>query len=153
MASQLLPVPVQAHKQSRTQPSVHTLSLRAACIAFVAIVILFRWLHLIVSLQVASTDRQIQISTDQLAECERANAAVLYSIAEASSPRSFAQRAMELGYGPQTPAYVVSDLPILPEGEGSIASPLAEGILADLVTPISAEPEVHQGSTQAQVSP
>lgn len=151
MASQSLPVPVQAHKQSRTQPSVHTLSLRAACIAFVAIVILFRWLHLIVSLQVASTDRQIQISTDQLAKCERANAALLYSIAEASSPRSLAQRSQDLGYGPQAPAYVVTHLPILPEGEGSIAAPPAEGILADLVTPPSAQSQVGQGA--AQVSP
>jgi len=153
MASQSLPVPVQAHKQSRTQPSVHSLSLRAACIAFVAIVILFRWLHLIVSLQVASTDRQIQISNDELAKFERANAALLYSIAEASSPRSLSERSKELGYGPQAPAYVVTHLPMLPVGEGSIAAPPAEGILADLVTPPSAQSGVSQESAQAQVSP
>lgn len=135
MSSQSLPIPVNAIKQNRSKASLHTLPLRAALIAFVAIIILFRWMHLIVSLQVASTDRQIQIDQDRLAEVERANAALLCSIAEASSPRSFAERATDLGYGPQPPAYVLSDRLILSDAEGSSSPPLADRALLGSLMP------------------
>ena len=153
MASQSLPVPVQAFKQNRAQASARVLPLRAALIAFVCIVILFRWLHLVVSLQVASTEGQIQMSQDTLAEMERSNAALLFSVAEESSPRSLAERAATLGYGPQTPAYVISDRPILSDGTGTPSAPLAEKVLSGLVTPSAGQPGSGALGEQAQVAP
>jgi len=143
MASQSQVVPAQAFRQSQARTSVHAPSLRAAFIAFVAIVILFRWMHLIVSLRVAATESQIQMSSDMLAEGDRTNAALLYSIAEATSPRSLAQRAVDLGYGPRAPDYVGSDQPIVPLEQGALGLPMAEEVLADLVTPAAAHAEFH----------
>lgn len=153
MSSQSLGIPIQAFKQNRAQSSTRALPLRAALIGFVCIVILFRWLHLVVSLQVASTEGQIQISQDTLAEVERSNASLLFSLAEASSPRSFAERAAELGYGPQTPAYVISDRPILADGDGALPGPLAEQVLSGLVTPSAGEPGLGALVGQAQAAP
>ncbi|HNS49628.1 MAG TPA: hypothetical protein PKO09_00415 [Anaerolineae bacterium] len=153
MSSQSLPVPVQAFKLNRSQTANRAWSLRAAFIGFVSIVILFRWLHLVVSLQVASTDRQIQMSQDTLSEVERSNGVLLFSIAEASSPRSFAARAAELGYGLQSPAYVISDRPILTDGTGTLTSPAAEEVLSRLVTPSAQDVGLSASADQDQAAP
>ena len=160
MASQSLPIPTQqAHKQSRTRAFVHapSLPLRAAAIAFVAVIILFRWLHLIVSLQVASTDRQIQMGADVLGKYERANAALQRSIAEAASPRSLAFRAHQLGYQARTPAYVPSDQPLLPaDSEGAIPASGADQELPGLFAPAASQSDSNRASNlrpEVQTSP
>jgi hypothetical protein len=159
VASQSVPIPSrQAHRQSRVRAFVRapSLPLRAAAIALVAIIIVFRWLHLIVSLQVASTDRQIQMSSDELARYERGNAALQCGIAEAASPRLLAARARELGYQPQTPAYVPAAEPISPSGSSDIAVPSgAEQVLLELLTPAASQrtsDRTSNPSPQAQAS-
>jgi hypothetical protein len=155
MASKSLPIAAQARKQNLTRASVHAPSLRAALIALVAIVIVFRWLDLIVSLQVTATARQIQMSNDELAKVERANAALECSIAEASSPRNLAARALQLGYGPKTPAYVSSDEPLLPASDSASALPFpAERLFPGLVTPDTAPAGADLSSQlRAQLAP
>jgi hypothetical protein len=162
VASQSLPVPAaQAHRQSRARVLLEapSLPLRAALIALVAIVILFRWLHLIVSLQVASTNRQIQVSTDELGRQERANAALLCSVAEAASPRSLAERARALGYRPQPPVYVPSGEPLSSKGNSSTGSalpPRAEQVLLEILRPAALRSATGSGPTpvpEAQASP
>jgi hypothetical protein len=155
MASQSLPIAAQAHKQNLTRASVHAPSLRAALIALVAIIIVFRWLNLIVSLQVAATANQILVSSDELAKIERANAALECSIAEASSPRNLAARAQRIGYGPRTPAYVSSDEPLLPASDGAAALAFpAEQLLPGRVTPNAVPAGSNLSSQQrAQLAP
>ena len=160
MASQSLPIATpQAQRQSRARILVRapSLPLRAAAIAFVVIIILFRWLHLIVSLQVASTNRQIQMSSAQLGQYDRENASLLCSIAQAASPRSLAARARELGYRPQAPAYVPANEPIPPAGSTGLVVPSrAEQLLLELLTPAASQPRADPGSnrgSQAQASP
>jgi len=153
VASQSLPIATpQAQRQSRARILVRapSLPLRAAAI-------LFRWLHLIVSLQVASTNRQIQMSSAQLGQYDRENASLLCSIAQAASPRSLAARARELGYSPQAPAYVPSHEPIPPAGSTGLVVPSrAEQLLLELLTPAASQPRADPGSirgSQAQASP
>jgi hypothetical protein len=107
MASRSLPIPTrQAQKQVQTRTWAHAPSLRAAIIAFVAVLILFRWLHLILALQIASTGRQIQLENVELQRLERANSELQRRIAAAESPGLLADEAIQLGYAPRSPLYV-----------------------------------------------
>jgi hypothetical protein len=107
MASRSLPIPTrQAQKQVQARTWVHAPSLRAAIIAFVAVLILFRWLHLILALQIASTGRQIQLVNGELQRLERANSELQRRIAAAESPGILADEAIRLGYAPRLPLYV-----------------------------------------------
>lgn len=112
MASRSIPIPFRKSEQTRTQTMVYAPSLRTAVIAFIAVLILFRWLHLILALQIAGTGRQIQAQTDQLHQLERQNASLLDQASLAQSPQDLADRAEELGYRSGTPVYLTSDKPL-----------------------------------------
>ncbi len=98
--------------RSRPRLSARPPSLRTAIIIFVGLLILFRWLHLILALQIASTGRQIDITTDELHRIERHNMALMHEIAEAEAPANLSRRAYEAGYRPRQPVYLRSDLPL-----------------------------------------
>ena len=89
------------NKVTPTQPPVRT-----AIIVGAALLILFAWLHLILSLQIASTGRQIQITKEEMEQIERDNLAIVRDIAAAESQKKMADRATALGYGPQAPLYL-----------------------------------------------
>ncbi|MGD2205264.1 MAG: hypothetical protein PVH17_00675 [Anaerolineae bacterium] len=86
--------------------------MRTAVIIFVALLILFRWLHLILALEIATNGRQIQLRTEELHKYERLNLAIQREIAEAESPRQLADRALSLGYRPHKPIYLRISKPL-----------------------------------------
>ncbi len=105
MAGHSLPTPFsQARKQSHTDH--HTPSMRTVLIIFVALLILFGWLHLILALEIASTGRQIQIKTEELKEIQRDNNNLRWKIAKIWSSAEMARRAIEEGYEPRQPIYL-----------------------------------------------
>jgi hypothetical protein len=102
----------QILERSRLRVPGHALSLRTAIIVFVGLLILFRWLHLILALQLASTGRQIQIATEELQKAGRYNATLVRQISAAEAPVSLGSRATQLGYRPSTLLYLKTDVPI-----------------------------------------
>jgi len=80
--------------------------LRTALFGGAALLILFAWLHLILALQIASTGRQIQITTEELNKLKRDNMAVVQDTAVAESEENMTRRAESLGYSLQTPVYL-----------------------------------------------
>jgi cell division protein FtsB len=107
-STRLQPTP----EQSRPRISGRAPSLRTAVIVFLGLLILFRWLHLILALQLASTGRQIQIATEELQKIERHNTTLVQEISEAESPTDLAQRAIQEGYKPGQPIYVRTSQPL-----------------------------------------
>ncbi|MBN1135495.1 MAG: hypothetical protein JXM73_02870 [Anaerolineae bacterium] len=81
--------------------------VRTALFGGAALLILFAWLHLILALQIASTGRQIQITTEELQRLKRENMAVARDIAIAESEEKMTKRATAMGYGPQAPVYLL----------------------------------------------
>lgn len=105
--------PSATHSGKRKAAHVtRTPSLRTALIIFVSVLILFRWLHLILALQITSTGRQIQASTQLLQRMERETTALQAAIAEAESPVTLAAAARRLGYQPQPLRYIHLDVPL-----------------------------------------
>lgn len=108
MASHAMPIPIaQARKRPRAQTAEQGLSLRTAFFLLLTLVILLGWLHVILSLEIASTGRQIQLKSGELAALQRDNNLLRWQVAEAMSPPKLALRARELGYGPQPPLYLL----------------------------------------------
>jgi hypothetical protein len=93
-------------KQTEETAPSPTAPGRTALFGGAALLILFAWLHLILALQIASTGRQIQITTEELNKLKRSNMAVVRDTAVAESEEKMSERAMALGYGPQTPVYL-----------------------------------------------
>jgi hypothetical protein len=93
MASHSLPIPVpQARVRSEAHTSSRLPSVQVTIAVFAALLILFGWLHLLLAMQIASTDRQILSKNEELRMQKRDNAAVLRHIAEAESPRNMEDR-------------------------------------------------------------
>jgi len=100
--------------------------MRTTLIAFVALLILFRWLHLILALQIAATGRQLQIQQEELGRIERYNAMLRLAIAKATLPSRLATEAEQYGYGPRDPLYLLIAVPDPSSGEGERPSPAGE---------------------------
>ncbi len=96
-------------------------SLRTAIVVFIAVLILFRWLHLILALDITSTGRQIQLRTEELGQHNRAIADLKNRIAVAESPSKLSDRAQELGYGPANMVYLLLDHALAPLTAGNTA--------------------------------
>lgn len=108
MASQPLPMPaVQAAERVQKQLYSRTIPVRTVVAVFGALLILFAWLHFVLALQIASTNRQIYEESQELARVERHNAVRLLRIAEAESPQNLEQRAIQVEYRPQQPRYLM----------------------------------------------
>jgi len=92
-------------KQRTASPRI--VPLRTVLFGGAALLILFAWLHLILTLQIASTGRQIQIATEELQKLKRDNAAVVRDTAVTESEEKMTERAAALAYGPQAPVYLL----------------------------------------------
>lgn len=121
MASHSLPVPVpQARERSQVHVTSRLPSLRVAIAVFAALLILFGWLHLLVAMQTAATERLILNGGAQLDILERETQALLLKIAEGESPRAMAPRVGTEGYVLQEPLYLELSQPTVPSTEGQI---------------------------------
>jgi cell division protein FtsB len=154
----------QSHPQltlerSRLRVPSRAFSLRTAIIVFVGLLILFRWLHLILALQLASTGRQIQIATQELQKAERYNATLVRQISEAEAPANLASRAARQGYGPGKLLYLRTDLPIGRPAIGGEQHWTSDRVDADLtgeatsMTPWDALSPGIGGSAQVRTDP
>jgi hypothetical protein len=112
VASHSLPIPLSSvRRPTRERAAVRTPSVRIVITVSIALLILFSWLRLILALEIASTGRQIQISSEELDRIKRDNQAMLLKIAEAMTPRELADLAAEWGFAAQKPVYVPAVLP------------------------------------------
>jgi len=89
-------------------------------IAFISLIILFLWLNFVLTQEIESMGREIQVKNQELRALERQNDALLRRISVAGSERNLAQRAKSLGYRPDMPVYLMIDEPII--GPSSDAS-------------------------------
>jgi hypothetical protein len=93
MASRSLPIPLpQARTRNQVQTTNRLPSVRVAIAVFAALLILFGWLHLLLAMELATTDRLIQARRAVLAVQKRDNAAMLLKISVAVSPINMQQR-------------------------------------------------------------
>lgn len=129
-------VVIDDHGQPQPDEQTGAGPLRVVVFGGAALLILFGWLHLILSLQIASTGRQIQVMQQELERSQRDNRALVRAIAEAEAQQNMAVRATVLGYGPQTPIYLPLTQPITaaltsgpehPAGKGQAATGPAAG--------------------------
>lgn len=102
-------LPPGAFKGRRTRGP----SLQAVLVAFISLVILFLWLNFVLTQEIESMGREIQVRNQDLSALERQNEALLGEISVAGSERNLAQRAKSLGYGPDMPVYLTIHEPII----------------------------------------
>jgi hypothetical protein len=88
-------------------------SLQAVLVAFISLVILFLWLNFVLTQEIESMGREIQVKSEELRALERQNDALLREISLAGSERNLARRAESMGYGPDMPIYLNIDEPII----------------------------------------
>lgn len=109
--------PDAARRSKRVAPTGLTErgpSLRTAVIVFIAVLILFRWLHLILTLEIASTSHQIENLREERRRHERIIADLRRRIAVAESPDVLSDMADEMGYGMRPVVYLPLDRPLVP---------------------------------------
>lgn len=107
MTSRSLPIPLpNVRRQPRAIVSVNAPSLRAVIAVFIALFILFGWLHLILTLEIALTGREIQIKTEELEAITRHKSSLQEQISTMESPAVLAPAAHEMGFADRTPLYV-----------------------------------------------
>lgn len=107
MASHSLPVPVpQARERSQIRVTSRLPLLRVAVAVFATLLILFAWLHLLVAMEIASTNRLIMAQTGKLERLERDKQAVLLKIAWEESPLAMEARLQNEGFVLQEPMYL-----------------------------------------------
>lgn len=94
-------------------------SLTVILAVFVALFVLFLWLHFIVAQQIESIGRDIQVGTQELQRIERHNQELQRQIAVAGSQKRLAIQAQNLGYQPQVPVYLRVDEPLPPNTTSS----------------------------------
>jgi hypothetical protein len=127
---------------------VHTFStkpsLRLTIAIFVALLILFAWLHLILALQVASTERQIQSAAAEIRKLERDQVALQHKIAESMSPAEMQGRLLEQGFRRSAPVYVLMPQPATEEQGGAV-----RGVAS--IAPTISEPDLPGPEVQSML--
>ncbi len=107
MTSRSLPIAFpNVRRQPRAIVNVHAPSLRAVIAVFIALVILFGWLHLILTLEIALTGREIQIKTEELEAITRHKSSLQQQISTLESPAVLAPAAYDMGFADRAPLYV-----------------------------------------------
>jgi hypothetical protein len=102
-------------------------------VAFVSLFILFLWLNFVLTQDLETIGREIQVKNRELRSLERENQALKKEISADGSQVRMAAQAMTLGYRPQTPVFLTLNEPLVqassdtPAGGGGAAAPLAEG--------------------------
>ena len=124
--------PVLFRYRSDTGPS-----LTVVLAVFVALFVLFLWLHFIVAQQIESVGRDIQTQTQELHRIERHIQDLQRQIAIAGSQKRLALRAQSLDYKPQKPVYLRVQEPLPPdktsmEGPGGRMSSMLFGFTSAL---------------------
>ncbi|MBN1656747.1 MAG: hypothetical protein JXA93_00020 [Anaerolineae bacterium] len=109
-----------ASKSSRYQKgSSHTPGPTVIAGVFVALLILFLWLHFIVAQENEMIGREIQARTEELARIERENLALRQQLAAVFAEQEMAGRAYTLGFRAQPPLYLLLSHPLVPAAGGS----------------------------------
>jgi hypothetical protein len=80
--------------------------LRVAVAVFATLLVLFAWLHLLVAMEIASTNRLIMEQTAKLERLERDKQAILLRIAWEESPLVMEPRLQDEGFIQQEPVYL-----------------------------------------------
>mgnify|MGYP001823096172 FL=1 len=138
MASHSLPVPVPlARERSLLHVAYRLPSLRIAVAAFAALLILFAWLHLLLAMQIASTNRLITERTAELSRLERDKQVILLKIAQSESPIVMTQRLLEEGFVRQELMYLDVSQTAAQSMTGENEQP---------VVPIAAEPDTEEAA-------
>jgi hypothetical protein len=124
--------PVLFRYRSDTGPS-----LTVILAVFVALFVLFLWLHFIVAQQIESVGRDTQVKTEELHRIERHIQDLQRQIAIAGSQKRLALQAQSLGYQPQKPIYLRVQEPLPPdktsiEGPGGQMSSMLFGFTSAL---------------------
>lgn len=115
---------------------------------FVALLILFFWLHFIVAQENESIGRAIHAQTEELARIERENMALRQQIAAASAEATISERALALGYRPQQPLYLLLSRPLVPAARGSRTDALLlPSVFRDPPPAGATDPGAGEGST------
>lgn len=112
MSSQSAPAPTSQARKREPQRASRAPSTQTVITVGIALLILFGWLRLLLTLEIASTERQIQIQTEELASIKRTNDSLRLKIAIAMSPERLAQVAKELGFNLYQPDYVQLNAPL-----------------------------------------
>lgn len=100
-----------------TQLEVHKLKsppIGMAIAAVVALLILTQWLHFLLSLEIESMGREIDVKTAELQRLQRENLATMRQITLLESQRRMADEAKAMGFRPQQPLYLTVERPIAP---------------------------------------
>lgn len=145
MASQSLPIQVPQTKswmRAGARAVNRVLPLWTIVAILAALLILFGWLHLILALQVAATNRTIQERTLELEAIERDQSTIVLEMAEAKSPQSLEARALRGEFEAHRPLYLI--LPQDPVETGPGTDPEA-GASSDAST--SSAASAGRGST------
>lgn len=124
MTTQSDVIPVKGPR-FRVRTRVGIPPLRTVILGLVALLILFRWLHLILALQTATYGRDVQIRTEELMRLERQNNLLRSQIAEAESPLVLSERGLLLGLIPRTPVYLPVEVTPPEGGDGEPSSDAA----------------------------
>jgi hypothetical protein len=145
---------VSATRSSRRQQGVDSAPqvrpIQGATIAvgvFLALLILFLWLHFIVAQENEMIGREIQARTEDLARIERENMALRRQVAAAWAEPEMARRARSLGYQPQQPLYILLSQPLVPAAGGSRTEKL---LLPSLYGNVSPAGRSGEASTEAE---
>jgi len=99
------------------QLEVHRLKsppIGMAVAAVVALLILTQWLHFLLSIEIESMGREIDVKTAELQRLQRENLATMRQITLLESQRRMADEATAMGFRPQQPLYLAVERPIAP---------------------------------------
>lgn len=96
--------------------------IQVILVAFVVLLILFLWLNFILTQELESIGREIQVKARELNRVERRHEALLKEICEVASEQEMANMATALGYQPQTPVYVAVETPLVQASGEAFAS-------------------------------
>ena len=118
-------------KRSRTP------SIQALIVIFVSLFILFLWLNFVLTQQIETIGRDIQVKTEELRSLQRQGDAYRQEMSATGSQWNMSEKARLLGYQPQAPVFLrmseplaepVSDAPGPAGQSGVLAS--SEGVRA-----------------------
>jgi hypothetical protein len=98
-------------------PSHRLPSLGVAIAIFAALLILFAWLHLMVSMQISSVNRLILQKEEELERLERDTEAIMLKVAREESPGAMKQRGDAAGYVKGDRIYIELTQPLVQEME------------------------------------
>lgn len=99
-----------------------TPSIQALIVIFITLFILFLWLNFVLTQQIESIGRDLQVKSEELESLQRQEDAYRQAISDKGSQRNMSERARLLGYQPQAPVFLRMSEPLAePVGEAPVA--------------------------------